>query len=117
MADALDKIRPVDVGDEPHRRDDIAHRDVVGRLRLVFALDERGVPGAGLRKSALDLAEGTIDRGALIAQALLEPREKSGRDDLVPQRGIDHRFQRLFARHGGHDRVGHGFRALGVGDA
>jgi hypothetical protein len=49
QADALEQLRPIDVGDEPHAGDDVAHGDAAGDLPLVLATDDgfgsRSLPG------------------------------------------------------------------------
>ena len=66
--DALDELRPVDVGDQPHARDDVADRHVRRTLSLVLV--------------AHDLVGGR----SLCGQARLEPRQRRRHPRiLVPQ--------------------------------
>jgi hypothetical protein len=58
QAELFKEIRPVHVGQQPHRRDDVAHRDV-----------RSGKP-------LLCVGNNSVDRHALPAQSILEPREK-----------------------------------------
>lgn len=90
-ADALEHLRPINVGDEPHAGDDVAHRDVGCALSLLGMLHDR------------------LDRHALKREAFFQPSERRRRCRiLVPQflgqmRGED--FGQRFRRTRGDVRV------------
>jgi len=58
QADGLEQLRPVDVGNQPHAGDDVAHGDVRGALALLRVLDR------------------LVDREPLLRQAVLEPAQR-----------------------------------------
>ena len=64
QADALEQLGPIDVGDQAHAGDDVAHRDGRGALPLVFVAHDR----VGCR--------------SLRRQMLVEPRQR-GRDPRI----------------------------------
>ena len=76
-ADALEEIGPVDVGDEPHAGDDIAHGDI-GHALAVMRLAHRLVDGHALgRQPLVQPAERGRGARVLVAQAFGELRGKA----------------------------------------
>ena len=68
QADVLEQLGPVDVRDQPHAGDDVAHRDVGGALAL------------------LDMFHHLVDRGALHGEPFAEPAQRRrGPRIVVPQ--------------------------------
>ena len=65
QADALEQLRPVDVGDQPHAGDDVAHGDVGRALPLLRVLHH------------------LIDRSALQPEPLLQPAERGRRSRIL----------------------------------
>ena len=77
QADALEQLRPIDVGDEAHAGDDVAHRDAGGDLPLVLVADD----GVGGRPPPGQLLVEPLQRrcnaGILIAQPMDQLHEKT----------------------------------------
>ncbi len=65
-------------GNQAHGGDDVAHRNIVGALRLIFLLDQGMDILAPPFQVQGDLAHGLVGAIAQIAQALLQPRQKGG---------------------------------------
>ncbi len=65
QADALEELRPVDVGDQPHAGDDVAHGDIRGAQPLLSVLHH------------------AVDRRALMVQPLLQPAERRRRSRIL----------------------------------
>ena len=80
QADALEQLRPIDVGDEAHAGDDVAHRDAGGDLPLVLVADDgvgsRPLPGQLL----VEPLQRRRDAGILIAQPMDQLHEKAVRE-------------------------------------
>ncbi len=85
-AHALEEIRPVGLRQQPHARDHVAHRRVIGDLLLVLDVhDFVGRPSLA-RQPAVEPLERRRDRGILLAQSLDElDRERAGEG-----RGLEH---------------------------
>ena len=77
QADALEEVRPFQVGDQPHAGDDVADGDVRGALPLVLIVHDRStvVPLRG--KLLLQPHQCRRDRGILIPQPLHQLDDES----------------------------------------
>ena len=68
----LEKLRPIDVGDQPHARDDVAHGDVGCALQLMLAPYQLVGAHSLARQALLEPAHRWCRLGILVAQAMDE---------------------------------------------
>ena len=131
-ADALEQLGPVDVGDQPHAGDDVAHGDVRGALPLVF-LAHQFVGGRSLAPEAVfQPADGRRRLRILVAQALDEldgetlgerhvlvgrQRRRVGRDVVHAQQPVGHQVGLLARGAPAHDALGGATQILDEDDA
>ncbi len=70
QADALEQLGPVDIRDQTHAGDDVAHADVGGALALLCMQHHVFHRAALLHQALLQPAEGRHGARVLVAQAL-----------------------------------------------
>ena len=113
--DLLEQLCPVDVGDQAHAGDDVAHRDVGRALEIVLLADQLVGGRAFARQSSFQPANGGRRLGVLVAQALdeLDDEALGERRPLVglERPGIGHEIAHA------QQPVGHGVGLLAFGAA
>ncbi|MNO61713.1 hypothetical protein D3C76_523680 [compost metagenome] len=111
QADAFEQLGPVDIGDQPHAGDDVAHGDV-GRALALLGVLHHGFGRYALGAQAfVEPAECGGDPRVLVAQALGELGGEEFRQRLARSRG-DIGIQRHTRAAGGEQAVG---ECIGIG--